>query len=845
MAKSSWLTVFPMSGSGNATLTNTGTNHTGRNTRSTSVTATVKGLSVSRSYTVVQKALAEFVSIIGSAFVTVDREGQTLTLSGISNSSKLTFASDFTTVTVPTSYTANGTTATNGAAIAGDPGASAQYEFSISVVVPVNPTSSARSITITATTASGAKATWTLNQAASDIVHILTLSPSVSTIAAKGGSSTILGTLQTYRNGSFISMNSVTPICTVSGAVFSVSSGNVVSVGTRGTTVGDARSTTVTGSYQGTIATVIVSQEANKVESSVDSGGEVTYGSVSIGTITNAIIAASGGTGIAIAGKGSQSKTVAATYRTDTYTSEATNTVQTSEAVATNESIDPSVFSISGTAPSKGTTVSDITTVRSQVVTWTGNGGKSASGMMYVYQDENYKTLTLNSQPVTYTDIGADGSAAIPTIISYPCFWEYTSGSSLDVAKSSLSISFSKNWGGGSSYNNATINVSNGYVTADSLGTTVKSRENLLDSRVTFMIDGQSVKEVVYVYQEANARTSIEYGTPFVSLTVVDIPASGGAISSGTVTYSQSQRQYYTSGGYENLSDIISGGAITYGSAVTASSLGTTVKGRASVGTLTATVTMNGKSGSDSATVYQEANEAIYGDVSVTAITPVSISASGGSSTILPNASQTVSYTSGSTRAGSVSFAYEIKTSKTGFSLSGATVTVTQNTSTSPRNGFVVMVTASGEGSKLATTDVTFNQAGAMLPSWNAQDNYNFDADPQDGVQISISDPNDRGWEIRGNGNEFIVVDQTPYRLDTPYSGVGSISFEFFVHPNVDASVLYKQVYLYSGSTLCGSFSYVQEGGLSLEVTPTELSFVANGEGKAITITSNGDWTIS
>lgn len=744
MAKSSWLTVFPMSGSGNATLTNTGTNHTGRNTRSTTVTATVKGLSVSRSYTVVQKALEEFVSITGDASVSVDREGQTLTLSGLSNSSKLTFASSSTDVIVSSSYTVNGLTATNGAAIAGDPGASAQYEFSISVTVPVNTGTSALSFTITATTASGAKATWTLNQAASVITYTLTLSPSVSTIAAKGGSSTILGTLQTYRNGSLISTDSVTPTCTVSGAVFSVSSGNVVSVGTRGTTVGDARSTTVTGSYEGTIATVIVSQEANKVESSVDSGGEVTYGSVSIGTITNATIAASGGTGTATAGKGSQSKTVAATYRIDTYTSEATNTVQTSEAVVTTESVDPSTPSVSVTAPSKGTTLSDVTIVKSQAVIWTGNGGKSASGTMYVYQEANTRSLVRNIGSSSYTDIGADGSAAVPIISSYPCSWEYASGSSVNIAKSSLTISYSKSWGGGSYNNNAVINASNGYVTADSLGTKVTSRKNVLDANITFTIDDSSVEDVNYVYQEANAKTSIEYGTPTVSLTVVDIPASGGTISSGTVIYSQSQIQYYTSGDHENLSTITSGGTITYGSAVTASSLGTTVKGKTSVGTLTATVTMNGKSGSDSATVYQEANEATYGDVSVTAITPVSIPASGGSSTISPNASQTVSYTSGSTRAGSVSFAYEIKTSKTGFSLSGATVTVTQNTSTSPRNGFVVMVTATGEGSKLATTDVTFNQAGA-----------------------------------------------------------------------------------------------------SLEVTPTELSFVANGEGKTITIASNVDWTIS
>jgi hypothetical protein len=493
-------------------------------------------------------------------------------------------------------------------------------------------------------------------------------------------------------------------------------------------------------------ATVMVSQEANKVESSVDSGGEVTYGGVSIGTITNATIAASGGTGTATAGKGSQGKTIAATYRTDTYTSEATNTVQTSEAVTTTESIDPSVSSISGTASSKGTTVSEITLVKSQAVTWTGNGGESASGMMYVYQEANGKTLKLNSQPVTYSDIGADGGAAIPTIKDYPCHWSYTSGSYEAIPRESMSISYSKHWGGGSSYSNAVVDTSNGYVTADSLGTNIKSRRNVIDVKVRFTIEvGVYETDVIYVYQQANQKTSIEYDIPSVSLTVNDdIPASGGMISSGMVTYSQGQNQYYTSGASEVLSTITSGGVISYGAPVSADSLGTTVKLRSSVGTLTATVTLNGKSGSDTADVYQEANEATYGDVSVTAITPVSIPASGGSSTISPNASQTVSYTSGSTRAGSVSFAYEIKTSKTGFSLSGATVTVTQNTSTSPRNGFVVMVTATGEGSKLATTDVTFNQAGA-----------------------------------------------------------------------------------------------------SLEVTPTELSFVANGEGKTITIASNVDWTIS
>lgn len=750
MAKSSWLTVHPMSGSGNATLTNTGTNHTGRNSRSTTVTATVKGLSVSRSYTVVQKALEEFVSITGDASVSVDREGQTLILSGLSNSSKLTFASSSTDVTVSSSYTVNGATATNGAVITGDPGASSQYEFSILVTVPVNTGTSALSFTITATTASGARVIWTLNQAASVITYTLTLSPSVPTIAAKGGLSTISGTLRTYRNGSLISTDSVTPTCTVSGAVFSVSSGNVVSVGTRGTIVGDTRSTTITGSYEdatmdsAVTATVTVSQEANRVESSVDSGGGVTYGGVSIGTITNATIAASGGTGTATAGKGSQSKTVAATYRTDTYTSEATNTVQTSEAVTTDESIDPSVSSISGTARSKGTTVSDITLVKSQAVTWTGNGGESASGMMYVYQEANVKTLKVDSQPVTYNDIGADGSAAIPTINDYPCFWSYTSKLYENIPRESMSISYRRNWGGGGAYSNAVVDTSNGYVTADSLGTNIKSRRNVIDVRVEFTIEDGVYEEFI-----------IE--------------------------------------------------------------------------------------------VYQQANTVTYGDVFVTATTPVSIPASGGSHTISPTSSQTVSYTSGSTREGSVSFAYEIKTSKTGFSLSGATVTVTQNTSSSPRNGFVVTVTVTGEGSKSATTDVTFNQDGVsvVLPSWDAQDSYNFDARPQSGVVIGISDPNNKGWEIRGNGNELIVVDHTTYRLSPSYSGTGSASLEFWVDPNTDSNPLAHEVYLYSGSTLCGSFDYTQDGVVeSLEVSPIELSFVANGGDQQLTIDSTGSWTI-
>ena len=84
---------------------------------------------------------------------------------------------------------------------------------------------------------------------------------------------------------------------------------------------------------------------------------------------------------------------------------------------------------------------------------------------------------------------------------------------------------------------------------------------------------------------------------------------------------------------------------------------------------------------------------------------------------------QTVSYTSGATRTEStptgntvqLSAEYTVKTAKDGFSLEDNTgkVTVTSNPTTTARTGFVVTITATGEGDKTATKDITFNQQGS------------------------------------------------------------------------------------------------------------------------------------
>lgn len=197
---------------------------------------------------------------------------------------------------------------------------------------------------------------------------------------------------------------------------------------------------------------------------------------------------------------------------------------------------------------------------------------------------------------------------------------------------------------------------------------------------------------------------------------VSDIPASGGSRSSFSSMPSYSQTWGWngsTTGG----GTITSGASISYGTAVSAGSLGTTVKSRTQVGTLTGTLSLNGKTKSVSVPVYQSANEFTeytYGSwsVSLTA-NAYSISNSGGSVTLYPSASRPryANYTSGSnTRDGSDSATPSLSTNGTsGFSLSGTTLSASENTSTSSRS---IRVTASYGG---ASDYVDITQGGASV----------------------------------------------------------------------------------------------------------------------------------
>ena len=270
------------------------------------------------------------------------------------------------------------------------------------------------------------------------------------------------------------------------------------------------------------------------------------------------------------------------------------------------------------------------------------------------------------------------------------------------------------------------ISSSTGAVTAATMGTTLGSRSSgnvtstlkwVLTINDTYgggeLTDSKSSTLTTPVTQGVNERTQVFAKPNILTFTAADIPASGGTVSSGTITYKQLSTWDYTSGATSTGPEYTTGGTITYGDPVSAKSLGTTAKARTEAGILTAKVTLNGQTSAEGeVAVFQAANAITeYGNVSLTVQTPVSCDALGGDYRINPIYSQTIKYTSGSTRAGNVSVTYTQKAAMTGFSLSGNIVTVTENKTTSARNGYTVTVKATGEGSKTASKDVVFNQS--------------------------------------------------------------------------------------------------------------------------------------
>lgn len=188
------------------------------------------------------------------------------------------------------------------------------------------------------------------------------------------------------------------------------------------------------------------------------------------------------------------------------------------------------------------------------------------------------------------------------------------------------------------------------------------------------------------------------------------------AAKGGTATITAVLKTYRNSNlvSTDNVTPVLSGSATGFsisGTKVTASNRTTTVGSRRSiVVTGKYSNTFDGKTVSSTITIYQEANEASYGALTGGSVLASDIPASGGtSSTSVTNMSQTISYTSGSTRAGTVTYS---KTDEITVSSLGTTVKARTKVGQ-------VTVTYTGEGSATANKTVDIYQAENKVTNSN------------------------------------------------------------------------------------------------------------------------------
>lgn len=235
--------------------------------------------------------------------------------------------------------------------------------------------------------------------------------------------------------------------------------------------------------------------------------------------------------------------------------------------------------------------------------------------------------------------------------------------------------------------------------------------------------DESNKKQNYTVTQAAGVKT---YGTPTVYLgNIADIPASGGIAATPTYTYSQ---LWGWNGKTNDGSTISSGASVVWSENISGSNLGTTVKARTKLGSRTLTVTLNGKSGSASIDIYQAENKITNTtqgawEVSISA-NPSTFTEQGGTSQISASAraSRTNHWSSGATSAASGATGtptLSIPTASTGFSLSGTTLTVAENTTANQRSVVV-----------RATMDTVYKEVTVTQSAYLVEWRYTFTASP-------------------------------------------------------------------------------------------------------------------
>lgn len=361
------------------------------------------------------------------------------------------------------------------------------------------------------------------------------------------------------------------------------------------------------------------------------------------------------------------------------------------------------------TAASKGTTASDVTTA-----------GTIRFTAKYVC---NGKTVTTTTDVNITQDRNEVVSYANPTFTLTPSSNQTLPASGGSVTAAVSNVQQVRTWS-----STSTDTFSPSYTTewtartisCNSRGTTTGNTSTLgtTTAKVTSTNGGSTTKSYT-VYQQANAIT--DYSKPTgLSLSCTDIPAGGGTVTAatgGTI----SQTRTYTSKATDTINPTVT---ITWNPSqtATANSLGTTVKERTKITTLTATYTANSQSNTSSVDVYQEANAQnttpLWGDISLTSVilSCVDVPASGG--TVTPSWSGTAKqnrryqYTSGSYSSWElVNITPTVSWSPTSISGGDLGATVIARTSLGD-----CTATFTGNSSRTATKSITvYQQANAVI----------------------------------------------------------------------------------------------------------------------------------
>ena len=371
-----------------------------------------------------------------------------------------------------------------------------------------------------------------------------------------------------------------------------------------------------------------------------------------------------------------------------------------------------------------------------------------SSEAITIIQAAGEKTYGTASVYMTYSNwnIGAEGGVATPSYgFSIPWGWngKTSGGGTLTQSNSSHSVKYTYYTDPPGSPYNWTLDEHTGEIVMDSLGKNITDSYESARIKITIIVNGQTLTHTDFVRQDPNKVT---YTLSSASVSLDDIPASGGSADSPNFI-SASGKIDYSSGESDTPSIISSDVIITLSKTVNGSNLGSTIKARTKLDTVTATITWNGSSVTQSIDVYQQANQVTYSDVQAIN-NGVPVSKRGGDVDIVNVVGpyQKATYTSGAIED-ITDFSYTF-TNPSWITVDELTLkaTVGRNITGSTRDG-EIKVGIEGKGHKSTTASIQIHQESMVLPTWSLGETETYTKDST-GITFTVSDPDNVGYSI-------------------------------------------------------------------------------------------------